>query len=141
MPAASGAGDLGPLHEERAVRVLRDSRRIGWLGEAGPAGARLELGVRAKELRLAAGAPVHARTMLVEQVTAECAFGSLLAQHVVALRRQDPTPLFVGAFGKVVDRCLVHGRRMTAHDDILMTTGRSKPVRGAAVPRSRPRHP
>ena len=60
----------------------------GRVGEARPAGARLELGVRAEQLGAAAGAAVDAVVLDVDVLPGERPLGALLAHHVVLLGGQ-----------------------------------------------------
>src|SRR5437773_8255955 len=59
MTAAAPARDLGAHHAVSAVFVQLDRLGNGRLGEARPAGAGLELGLRAEQRRAARSAPVH----------------------------------------------------------------------------------
>src|SRR5262249_42194654 len=58
---AAAAEDLGPLHEEAPVVLGLDGLGCDRLGEARPAGAGLELGLRREERLAAADARVGAR--------------------------------------------------------------------------------
>src|SRR3954452_16394471 len=60
VAAAVGAADLGADHAVRAVGVGLDVGCYGWLVEARPAGARVELRVRAEHGCAAPGAVVGA---------------------------------------------------------------------------------
>ena len=87
MTAATAAGHLRSNHPVAAVLVLDDLPFGGRLGEAGPAGARVELRVRDEQLRAAAGASVDPRPLLVPVGTREGALRALLPQDVVLLGR------------------------------------------------------
>src|SRR5690349_18681157 len=56
---AGFADDLGAAHEEAVVGPQLDVLEVRRLGEAGPAGARVELGVGGEQLGAAADAAVH----------------------------------------------------------------------------------
>src|SRR6185312_6733903 len=56
VAAAAGAADLGAVHEEAAVGLGGDVRRVDRREEARPAGAGVELGVRGEERQAAGGA-------------------------------------------------------------------------------------
>src|SRR5580698_2083554 len=64
--------------------------------EAGPAGARIELGIRFKQRCPAAHALVSAGLMIVPVLARECRLGAFFARDCVLLGRQLFTPLFVG---------------------------------------------
>src|SRR3990172_6465009 len=61
-----------------------------------PAGARVELGLRAEQLAAAADAAVDAFVLAIVIVPAEGALGALLAGHVVLHGRELGTPLGIG---------------------------------------------
>ena len=91
------ADDLGAAHEEAVVGAQLDVLEVGRLGEAGPAGAGVELGVGGEELGAAADAAVHAGGLLVDVGAGEGALGAGLAGDLVLLRRQLLAPLLVGS--------------------------------------------
>src|SRR5215471_9114567 len=95
VTAAATADDLGTVHEQAVVRPQLDRLGDRGLGEAGPAGARIELGVRAEQLAAAAGAPVETVLVVVDVLTGERALGVSLAQDAVLQRGQLPAPLLV----------------------------------------------
>ena len=70
--AATGrARHLGAAHEEAVVRVQLDVGGDGRIGEARPARARVELGLRREQLGAAAGTPVRAVVLRVDVLAAE----------------------------------------------------------------------
>ena len=93
---AARAGDLGPGHEERLVLVQLHGAGHRGLGEAGPAGTRVELGVRAEQLIAAGPAAVHPVGLGVRVGAGEGRLSALLAQDVKALGRQLLAPLLIG---------------------------------------------
>ena len=121
MAATGGAGDLGADHPVARVDVRVDALERGGLDEARPAGAGVELGVGAEQLRAAAGTAVDAGHLRVGVGAGEGALGPLLAQHCVLLGGETGTPLGVG------EVCLFH-----AHD-------RTVPREAAGVTRRRAR--
>src|SRR5690348_8456833 len=90
------ADDLGAAHEEAVVRPQFDVLEVGRLGEAGPAGAGVELGVRGEELGAAADTSVHPVGLLVPVGAGEGALGPGVAGHLVLLGRQLLAPLLLG---------------------------------------------
>src|SRR5215469_8950181 len=86
VAAAAAADDLGAPHEQAVVRPQFDRLSDRGLVEAGPPGARVELGVRAEQLGVAAGAPVEAVLVVVDVLTGERHLGVRPAQDVVLLR-------------------------------------------------------
>src|ERR1700730_8369392 len=97
MPAAAAAMHLGPQHAEGAVFGLADGV-VERLVEARPAGPALELGLRGEQRQVATGAGEDALAMLIEKRARARAFGPLLAQDVILLRRQLRAPFRVGLF-------------------------------------------
>src|SRR5690242_18040073 len=95
VAAAAAADDLGAPHEQAVVRPQFDRLGDGGLVEAGPPGARVELGVRAEQLGAAAGAPVEAVPVVVDVLSGERHLCVRPAQDVVLLRGQLLTPLLV----------------------------------------------
>src|SRR5690349_4878987 len=106
MGVAVLADDLGAAHEEVVVGPQLDLLEVGRLGEAGPAGAAVELRVRGEQLRPAANAVVHPLALLVPVRARERPLGTGLARHLVLLRRQLLAPLGV----RLLD--LLHGERV-----------------------------
>src|SRR4051794_3281194 len=96
VAAAVAAGDLGAAHEQRVVRARLDRGGDGWLGEARPAGAGVELRRGREQLGAAARAAVHAVLLDVPVLAGERALGAALAQHLVLLGRELLAPLLVG---------------------------------------------
>src|SRR5262245_55316833 len=109
MAAAGGAVDLRAGHEERAIRLRGDGRGIRRVGEARPAGARVELGARIEELRAAPGTAVHAFAVLVPILAGEGSLGALLAEDVVLLGGQSLSPSLI-ARGDGRRRGVCHAR-------------------------------
>src|ERR1700674_2734367 len=101
MAAAVGAGDLGPLHEQASVDVLRDRRVIGGFVEAGAAAVGGGLGLRLEQLGAAPGAQVGAWRPRVPVLACERPLRALLAQHVVLRRGQILAPFRLGLLGCV----------------------------------------
>src|SRR5271169_5206383 len=97
MAAAAAAMHFGPRHAEGPVFGFAD-RIVERLVEARPAGAALELGLRGEQRQVATGAGEDALAMLLEQWTRARAFGALLAQDFILLRRQLRAPFRVGLF-------------------------------------------
>src|SRR5215831_3245023 len=75
VTAAAAADDLGAPHEQAVVRAQFDRLGDTGLVEAGPPGARVELGVGAEQLAPAACAPVEAVGVVVDVLTGEGALG------------------------------------------------------------------
>src|SRR5450432_3073103 len=96
MTAATTAADLRAAHEHGVVRPQLDSAGDGRLVEARPAGARVELGVRAEQLASAGRAAVRAVFLGVDILACERPLGVALAQHPVLLGGQLLPPLLVG---------------------------------------------
>src|SRR4029077_8623273 len=71
VAAAAAAHDLGAPPEQAVVRPQLDRRGAGGLVYARPAGARVELGVRADQPGATAGAPVAAILLVVDVRTGE----------------------------------------------------------------------
>src|SRR6202035_3939444 len=95
MAAAAAAMYFGAQHAEGAVLGLAD-RVLQRLIEARPAGAAFELGVRGEQRQVAAGASEHALAMFLQQRAGTGAFGALLAQDLILLRRQLRAPFGIG---------------------------------------------
>src|SRR5690348_7065301 len=95
VATAAAADDLGAVHEQAVVRPQLD--RLGDCGlvEAGPPGARVELGIGAEQPGATAGAPVEAVGVVVDVFTGERALGVSVAQHAVLQRAQLLAPLLV----------------------------------------------
>ena len=90
-----------------AVVVLGlDAMCVGRLKEAGPAGAGLELGVRAEKRLPAADASVDALPLVVPVLAGERALGSLLPHDVVLHLGKLLAPLLFGFFNLRVHRRL-----------------------------------
>src|SRR5258706_14123132 len=95
MTAAAAANHLGAAQEPALVRPQLDSCCDGWLGEARPPRAGVELGVRAEQLIPAAGAAVGAVVLGVDVFAGEGGLSVASAQHVILLAGQvlPPPPL------------------------------------------------
>jgi two-component system, NarL family, response regulator LiaR len=89
------ADDLRTAHEEAVVGPQLDVLEVGRLGEAGPAGARVELGVGGEELGAATDAAVHPLRLLVDVGAGEGPLGARLAGHLVLLRGELLAPLLL----------------------------------------------
>ena len=123
MPAAAAAVDLGSAHEERAVLLGLDRLAVGWLEEARPPGARVELGVGAEQLLAAAGAAIHTLVLGVPVGAGEGPLGPLLAQHVVLLGRQLRPPVRL-ALGQLLHCFSLPRRYRFSHSRWLLVTSR-----------------
>ena len=95
VPAAAAAVDLDARYSEHRIGALADCV-VERLPEAGPAGAAVELGLRGKELKRAAGAAERARPMLIVERARERAFGAFTPQHGELRRCQQLLPFLVG---------------------------------------------
>src|SRR3954463_6963820 len=95
VAAAVAAGDLGATHEQRVVGAGLDRGGDGGLGEAGPAGAGVELGRGREQLRAAARTAVHAVLLDVPVLAGERALRTALAQHLVLLGGELLAPLVI----------------------------------------------
>src|SRR3984957_1676892 len=102
VTATATADDLGAVHEQGVVGPQLDRLGDRGLGEAGPPGAGVELGVRAEQLAATAGAPVVAVLMVVDVLTREGVLGVRLTQHAVLHRGQLLAPLLV-RLGDIAD--------------------------------------
>src|SRR5439155_1432633 len=98
VPAAISADDLGATHEQAVVRTQLHGLRHCGLGEAGPAGAGVELRLGAEQLRPAGGAAILPRLLVVGVRTGERRLGTRLSQHLILRRRQLLAPLELGLF-------------------------------------------
>src|SRR6185295_11695026 len=83
VAAAAGARHLGPDHAVRGVGRGLDRLSEHGVGEAGPTGARLELGVRVEQGVAAAGAAIHAVALLIDVLARPRALGGLVAKDLV----------------------------------------------------------
>src|SRR5690349_2124695 len=95
VAAAGPARHFRADHPVAAVLVNLDVRVLPGLGEARPAGAGIELGVRAEQLGSAARAAVDPVVLHVHVAAGERPLGALLAQDLVLLRRELLTPLLI----------------------------------------------
>src|SRR5438067_9981934 len=96
MRLAFRAHHLGAAHQPGVVGLGLDVLLLRRRVVRRPAGAGIELGVRAEELGAAAHAAVHALVVVVPVLAAERLLGALLARHVVLHRRELLAPLGVG---------------------------------------------
>src|SRR5690606_33934982 len=87
--------DLGADHAEAEVAALAHVFGGDWLPEAGPAGARFELGGRIVQRRVAAQAAEHALAVFLKQGASKGAFGAFVAGDLVRQRRQLAAPFGV----------------------------------------------
>ncbi len=95
VPAAGAAEDLGAAHEQAVVGVQLDGFGDRRLGEAGPAGAGVELGVGREQLRTTGRTAVDAVGVAVEVLTAECRLCTGLTQDALLRRSEPAAPLVV----------------------------------------------
>ena len=96
VAAAAGAHDLGADHDVRAVLAGLDGLAEHGVGEARPAGARVELRVGAEQLVAAAGTAVDAVALLVDVLAGERGLGGRVAQDLVLVGVELCAPLLVG---------------------------------------------
>src|SRR5262245_13431473 len=96
MPAAGAAEHLGAAHQEAVVGTQLNRLGDSGLGEARPAGARVELGVRAEEHRAAGRTAVIAGGLVVHVLTRERRLRSGPAEHLVLGGRQLLAPFPLG---------------------------------------------
>ena len=82
---AARAQNLGPVHPVRGVRLRADVFRADRQIKAWPAGAGVELGFRAEQVRAATGAAVQALVMVVPILASESRLGPLLPRDVELL--------------------------------------------------------
>src|SRR5438876_5831292 len=80
---AVGGPDLGPLHEEGAVALLGDVRRLERPREAGPPGAGLELVERAEQRLPGHHIDINAGAVVVPVLVMEWRLGRLVLGHLV----------------------------------------------------------
>src|SRR5690348_16933674 len=113
VAAAAAAHDLGAPHEQAVVRPQLDRLGDRGLVEARPAGARMELGVRAEQPGATAGAPVEAVLVVVDVRTGERHLGVRLTQHAVLQWGQFLAPLLVGLGDLASNGCLGAGASLT----------------------------
>src|SRR5690606_19456492 len=129
---AVGAADLGPDHPVGVVRERLHLLGVHRLEEAGPAGARLVLGVRGEELLTTAGALVDTFGLGVPVLAGEGPLGAALPQDVVFLRRELGLPL---RFGRG-DIRLLHGHSFRPSFNRRRSTNRSIKTAWAGLRRS-----
>src|SRR5215813_9990105 len=93
---APRAVHLGPAHEEARVLLGLDRLRRGRLEVRRPAGAGVELVIRAEERLTTAHAAVRAAIVVVPVHAAECALGTVRAYHLELVVSKLLAPLLVG---------------------------------------------
>src|SRR6185369_2988119 len=98
MAVAFRAQYLGADHAVADIALLVDMAVHGGRGEARPAAAGIELGIRFEQRLAAAGAGIGARAVLVLILAGKRPLGRLLAQHGILHRRQ-----FLAPFGLALD--------------------------------------
>src|SRR6185369_5732244 len=113
VAAAAAAHDLGAPHEQAVVRPQLDRLGNRGLVEARPAGARVELGVRAEQPGATAGAPVEAVLVVADVRTGERHLGVRRTQHAVLQWGQFLAPLLVGLGDLAGSGCLGAGASLT----------------------------
>src|SRR5262245_38690149 len=92
---ATAAMHLRAAHAVAVIRFGRHVFLVGRLPEAGPAGAGIELVIRAEELGIAAHASVRALVVVVPIDARKSRLRSFLARDVELLRRERVFPLCV----------------------------------------------
>src|ERR1700704_5467746 len=122
MAAAAAAVNFGPQHPEGPVFGLADGV-IERLVKARPAGAALEFRLRGEQRQIAAGAGEDALAMFLEQWARSRAFGALLAQDLVLLRRQLRAPFRIGLFDLEFFGSLCRGASQPAEGDKAQQAG------------------
>src|ERR1700722_13936522 len=120
MAAAAAAVHLGAHHAPAAIGYGLDRAGLR-IVEAWPAGAALELLLRAEQRLLAAGAVERAGALLVIERTAARPFGAVLAHDVELLGREQLLPLgFRMRHGILLGvRVRAHGLHLL-HDRVIM---------------------
>src|SRR6516164_6159756 len=113
VAAAAAAHDLGTPHEQAVVRPQLDRLGDRGLVEARPAGARVELGVRAEQPGATAGAPVEAVLVVVDVRAGKRHLGVCLTQHAVLQWGQFLAPLLVGFGDLASGGCFGAGTSLT----------------------------
>src|SRR5581483_11360681 len=93
---AAAAQHFVAHHAIARVALDLDVVFVNGLRKARPAGARIELGVRAEQLQSTADADVLALLVIVPVLAGESALGAVVAGDFVLLRRQFLPPLFLG---------------------------------------------
>src|SRR5437867_6980436 len=93
---AVAAEDLSSAHEEAVVGAQLHRLQVGRLVEAGPASTRIELRLRAEQLRATGGATVGAVRLGMNVLATEWPFRPLRPQDVVLLRAQLGAPFGIG---------------------------------------------
>src|SRR6516162_5704444 len=108
VAAAAAAHDLGTPHEQAVVQPA-----VAEAVELRPAGAGVELGVRAEQPGATAGAPVEAVLVVVDVRTGERHLRVRLTQHAVLQWGQFLAPLLVGLGDLSGGGCLGAGTSLT----------------------------
>src|SRR4030088_701363 len=122
MTAAAAAVNFGPRHPKGPVFGLADGV-FQRLVKTRPAGAALEFRLRGEQRQVAAGAGEDTLAMLLEQRARSRAFGALLAQDVVLLRRQLRAPFRIGLFDLEFFGSLCRGASQPAEGDKAQQAG------------------
>src|SRR5579875_2196457 len=143
MAAATATAHLGPDHPVAGVAVQRDVLGDRRLVEARPAATRLELRLRAEQLRAAASAVVAAVRLDVEILAAERRLGPVPPQHLVLLGGQPRAPLLVAQLDRrgLCLAALHSSHRIAARDQMLWRPTEEPSVRANRRARSVPRRP
>src|SRR5712692_7446922 len=133
VTAAAAAHDLGTPHQQAVIRPQLDRLGDRGLVEARPAGARVELGVRAEQPGATAGAPVEAVLVVVDVRTGERHLGVRLTQHAVLQRGQFLAPLLVGLGDLAGSGCIGTGTSLTHGSNSFPS--RPSPIQTRAAPK------
>ena len=96
VAATFGAHNLVAAHAKAIIRSHLNTGGSGRGEEAGPAGARLKLGIGGEEQVVVGGAIVGTDGVVIVVFAGEGALGTLLAQDVVLVGREEFFPLGIG---------------------------------------------
>ena len=98
MSAAAGTENFGPMHSIGVIRPLDDVLAGDRLEKAGPAGPRMEFGIRGEQRQSAAGAGINPLFFVVQQRAAKCVLRPLFAQDAELFLGQLPLPFVLAQF-------------------------------------------
>ena len=108
MGIATGAIDFGAHHSMGQIPFGGDRVGTHTVPEAGPAGARIKLGIRTEQWRSTADAVVHPGGLVVPISPGKSTLGAPATGHLELLRREGLLPLLCAAFDRIGRG---HGRR------------------------------